>query len=328
MTKKKTTQPSKESKNDARSANKKTGTKTAKPSGNSDIDGQLAESGPANDNGISESGKGDEENSVQELRAVDGSIEENAEAPENQENASGTETPHATASPETTEAETGPSEATAATNPKSVVIDDNFDDSANEFEHYHEFTEKLKRFVSAISDQKEVVSEAGKRLKKLRDNLEKHIAEFKSYDPNERNLFNYAKNKGQPTTSNIETVSSEPANKETVTPSDEWKHWLAKDHFDFSEKEWELMAPSEGTADKMTVGELSEFAYRMEHKKVKGFGESKKQKLCDQFLKFWTDHPEFHTTENDVQPSTDQDEATESPVDEKSDVNENSDLFS
>ncbi len=48
---------------------------------------------------------------------------------------------------------------------------------------------------------------------------------------------------------------------------DDWKNWPAKDHFDFTEKEWELMAPAEGVTE-ITVGYLSDFCVRLGREKI------------------------------------------------------------
>ncbi len=140
-------------------------------------------------------------------------------------------------------------------------------------------------------------------MKKLREDLEEYINNFrpkKSLNATDHPL-----------------LFSDKKEPESTAANDDWKNWPAKDHFDFTEKEWELMAPAEDVTE-MTVGYLSDFCVRLDREKVKGFGETKRQKLEVQFMNFWTAHPELcgvdsgHCTDEiDLEDNEEHDEESE-----------------
>ena len=159
---------------------------------------------------------------------------------------------------------------------QSTPVIDEIEEMRKELESLQKFKEEVKRRTSDIEDAKEESSRAQKYVKELRESLEEYIEDFepaKSLNATDHPL-----------------LFSDKKEPESNAVTDEWKLWPAKDHFDFTEKEWELMA--EGVTE-MTVGYLSDFCVRLSREKVKGFGESKRQKLEVQFMNFWTAHPEL-----------------------------------
>ena len=188
-----------------------------------------------------------------------------------------------------------------------LPVVDEVEDMRLELESLRQFNEEVKRRNQEIEDAKEESSRAGKWLKKLREDIEEYINNFKPKKP--LNATDHP------------LLFSGKKESEHSVNIDDWKNWPAKDHFDFTEKEWELMAPAEGVTE-ITVGYLSDFCVRLGREKIKGFGETKRQKLEVQFMNFWTAHPELcgvdsgHCTDEiDLEDNEEHDEESEATDD-------------
>lgn len=199
-----------------------------------------------------------------------------------------------------------------ATNSQSTVVDKNLEDLSHEellvearrllwqTNKDNDYKKRLARLESQIESAKEEKASLSKEIKDCQDEMQSLVKQMNAevYDPNKYPLIEKAASSSEETVTPVDPVAD-------GVPDDSWKTFSAKEHFSFTEAEWELMSPSEGMADSMTVGDLEDFRVRVSREKVKGFGEAKRQKLDDQFDTFWRNHPEFcglstETTDHDA----------------------------
>jgi hypothetical protein len=161
-----------------------------------------------------------------------------------------------------------------------------------QLEYYDKFTEKKQELQSLLNDAKNELKEVKEKVKYYDEQLDRHIGSMKKpYCPSKFPLIE--KESSLPTTETKEEITE---TKENVSDLPDWKSWLAKDHFDFTDTEWEMI--SENPIDSITIADFIEFEQRLlSGVKIKGLGKKKREKFLEQFLekmsKFWEANPEL-----------------------------------
>jgi hypothetical protein len=185
--------------------------------------------------------------------------------------------------------------------------------SRKQLKYYENFTNTMQKLRNNLSYAEIELKDAKEKVKDCQGELANHLKSIKKpYDGSQFPLFETKETSHPPT--NSPPLIDVPETQETT---EYWKKWRAKDYFDFTENEWGLLAPSEGTADNMTIADLIEFEKRFASgEKIIGFGKKKHDKLSEQFINFWEKHPElcfwekhsFDVPEVDVSESGESDE--------------------
>jgi hypothetical protein len=188
--------------------------------------------------------------------------------------------------------------------------------SRKQLKYYENFTNTMQKLRNNLSYAEIELKDAKEKVKDCQGELANHLKSIKKpYDGSQFPLLE-TKKTSPPSTNSLPLIDV----PETQETTEDWKKWKAKDHFDFTENEWGLLAPSEGTADSMTIADLTEFEKRLASgEKIKGFGDKKREKLSEQFIKFWEKHPELCES----QPV----DVSEVEVPESDESDENDDIF-